>query len=194
MKPLSSMNYYGDFIAYPALILGASVQGLTQAHIAPIQSWLTAATAGIVMWTLIEYLMHRYAFHRSGPLVALHALHHQSPTALIGAPTWLTLGTLAMAILLPLGYLWSWNVARGFTTGVMAGYLWYVIVHHLVHHGVSVAWLRRLPARRGYHLRHHYARQPGNFGVTSDVWDRIFSTRLRTAGAPQGESAGRVDR
>jgi sterol desaturase/sphingolipid hydroxylase (fatty acid hydroxylase superfamily) len=56
----------------------------------------------------------------------------------------------------------------------MTGYLWYVSVHHSVHH-----WH---PAHSGYlyyvkrnHAMHH-ADETHNFGVTSRFWDWVFST------------------
>ena len=27
-----------------------------------------------------------------------------------------------------------------------------------------------------YHLKHHYSGEPGRFGVSSPLWDRVFGT------------------
>jgi sterol desaturase/sphingolipid hydroxylase (fatty acid hydroxylase superfamily) len=37
---------------------------------------------------------------------------------------------------------------------------------------------RRLIVASRRHAQHHYSTQPGNFGVTTAFWDRIFGTVL----------------
>ena len=62
------------------------------------------------------------------------------------------------------------------------GWLWYISVHHAVHH-----W--RL-SRDGYlyrakrrHAMHHYSRETGNFGVTTPFWDHVMGSALTRPGA-----------
>lgn len=38
---------------------------------------------GVVSWTLIEYVLHRFVLHGLQPSMRWHAAHHERPTALI---------------------------------------------------------------------------------------------------------------
>lgn len=172
------LNYYGDFFAYPALIAAFAVHGASQHDPRAVAAWWLSALLGIVSWTLVEYCMHRCAFHSFGPLRAPHASHHSSPRSLIGTPTWVTIATLLLVVFVPMGYLASWNTAGGVTGGLMTGYLWYVTVHHVVHHRSPKRLSKRLAGLRRHHLIHHHHGQLGNFGVTSTLWDRVLATRI----------------
>ncbi len=89
---------------------------------------------GLVFWTLLEYALHRVALHRMPYFSPMHGLHHASPLALIGTPTWMSVSILVSAVLMP-AWLWlGFIVADGLTVGVMLGYLWYGTVHHVIHH------------------------------------------------------------
>jgi sterol desaturase/sphingolipid hydroxylase (fatty acid hydroxylase superfamily) len=35
-----------------------------------------------------------------------------------------------------------------------------------------------MPATTHRHLRHHYSPRPGNFGVTTPLWDHVFGTYI----------------
>jgi sterol desaturase/sphingolipid hydroxylase (fatty acid hydroxylase superfamily) len=175
---LSKFSYYADFVVYPALITVLAAAGLWHSGWTALGEWLLAALVGAAGWTLLEYWLHRVAFHRIGPFVRMHALHHAAPLALIGAPTWLSATILVSAVFLPLWWSTPLIVASGLSAGLMTGYLWYVTVHHVVHHreprllAVHAAGLRRR------HMVHHYAHRRGNFGVTTAFWDSVFRTTL----------------
>ena len=68
----------------------------------------------------------------------------------------------------------------------MIGFTWYVAVGDAIH-----CW----PLERGYqaklrHARHHAARQEGDFGATTGLWDHVFGTAIeqspRLASGPRG--------
>ncbi len=175
----SKINYYGDFVVYPALIVAFTTCRILVPGTTGLGLWILAAILGCAGWTLVEYALHRVAFHALGPMVLLHAQHHGHPRALLGAPTWLTLATIVFVLLVPTGYSLSWNVGFGIATGFMTGYLWYVLIHHLVHHHAPRKVPRRFQSLRRHHLLHHQHGGAGNFGVTSGFWDRVFHTTLR---------------
>ena len=175
---LSKLSYYADFVVYPALIPVLAVTGLRHSGWTAVGAWLLAAVTGAAGWTLLEYGLHRVAFHRIGPFVKLHALHHAAPLALIGAPTWLSATVLVSAVFLPLWWLVSLTIASGLLAGLMSGYLWYVTVHHVVHHRQPRLLAMHAAGLRRRHMVHHYAHRPGNFGVTTGFWDAIFGTTL----------------
>jgi sterol desaturase/sphingolipid hydroxylase (fatty acid hydroxylase superfamily) len=79
---------------------------------------------------------------------------------------------------IPIWRLFSLEVAFAAFSGIIAGWLWYGIVHHVIHHrrprGLAVAL--RVASHR--HLLHHSPYLSGNFGVTTAVWDRLFGTLI----------------
>jgi sterol desaturase/sphingolipid hydroxylase (fatty acid hydroxylase superfamily) len=93
----------------------------------------------------------------------------------VGTPTWLSLAAICAGALFPLWWEIGFDFASGTTAGLMLGYIWYVAVHHVLHHwrihpgSYLYHWKRR-------HALHHYARHPCNFGVTTQIWDRVFGT------------------
>jgi len=172
---LTKSGYYADFVFYPVFLL--LLAGAAFGRDTPMNwlIWLLLCAAGVAAWTLLEYWLHRIAFHRMPMLRKLHDLHHAMPTAKIGTPTWVTAGLICGGMLLPLWWEGGFNLASGLTSGLAAGYLWYVTVHHAVHH-----WRQRpgsyLHRAKRRHARHHYADQPCCFGVTTPLWDWVFHT------------------
>ncbi|HTT40244.1 MAG TPA: sterol desaturase family protein [Burkholderiales bacterium] len=175
------MSYYADFILYPMLLFALLVFS-ARASRSDRLIWLGAATAGLCGWTLIEYVLHRFVFHRVPLIADLHHAHHAQPRAYLGTPTWLTMLILGALVFLPLWRVSTLNVALGATSGLTAGWLWYGTVHHVVHQRRPrlLATMLRSATRR--HGLHHGSRQPGNFGVTTALWDRLFQTTISSRG------------
>lgn len=137
---------------------------------------------GILVWTLMEYSLHRFLFHIrtrsywSNTLhYLLHGCHHKHPMdglRLVFPPA-------ATAIIcFPF-----WGLIRLFSTpastpaifaGGLLGYVMYDCTHYYLHHGSpSVALARHL---KRYHLNHHFKIQTMGFGITSSLWDFVFGT------------------
>jgi sterol desaturase/sphingolipid hydroxylase (fatty acid hydroxylase superfamily) len=94
----------------------------------------------------------------------------------VGTPTWISLGVFGLVFFVPT---WAWvslNAASGVTAGLMMGFLWYGVVHHVIHYRRPRALVRWLSASARRHMYHHYSKQPGNFGVTIAFWDHVFGT------------------
>lgn len=177
MRP-SKMIYYADFVVYPVVIVGLAAAGLRHATWQNRTEWLCAAVAGFVTWTFMEYVLHRSVLHKKTYFAPMHGQHHASPLAYIGTPAWVSVTVLSVVFLLPV---WRWlgfDVADGLTVGVMAGYWWYGIVHHVVHHHANTASPSYFNELRAWHMRHHYSPRSGNFGVTTPLWDHVFGTAL----------------
>jgi len=147
---------------------------------------LATFVAGIFFWTLFEYLMHRFMFHVFARLSRLkhfhyviHGMHHEYPTDpyRVIFPPFLSLalgGLLAGAAALVIPQTWFFGVLAGF----IAGYCWYEFVHYASHQiKWKNMWLKRL---KRHHLLHHHneAFKDKNYGVTTVLWDRVFSTYL----------------
>jgi sterol desaturase/sphingolipid hydroxylase (fatty acid hydroxylase superfamily) len=180
---LSRTAYYADFAVYAAIIAGLTLSASLGLDWALRAKWLAAFLAGVAMWTLLEYLLHRFVLHRIPTFAQMHAVHHASPRAFVGTPTWVSLLILWIAIFVPAWRTLSLHIATGLIAGVMSGFLWYGILHHAVHHRRPRFLAQRLTACIHRHLRHHHAEVPGNFGVTTRLWDRLFGTDQPRASA-----------
>lgn len=172
---LGKVGYFLDFIVYPAIVM-MLLAGVLRSE-SPL-SWeesLAACFAGIAGWTLLEYVIHRFVLHKVAYLAAMHDMHHADPGAFVGAPTWLSLGSICCGALLPLCWAIGYDLARSVTAGLMLGYLWYGGVHYMVHHRQPEPGTRLHRLKRR-HVLHHHARKWCNFGVTNGFWDRVFGT------------------
>ena len=169
------LAYRADFVLY-GLSVGALAAFLL-ASVPPGQRLGAAAMTalGLVGWTLVEYLIHRFVLHGLAPFDRWHEEHHHRPTALICAPTILSASLIFALVFLPalaLGNVWQ---ACALTLGLLAGYLLYAITHHATHHWqANSAWLKR--RKRWHALHHHGAGRRAGFGVTSAVWDHVFAS------------------
>jgi sterol desaturase/sphingolipid hydroxylase (fatty acid hydroxylase superfamily) len=178
---LSKFGYYTDFVVYPIVISGLAAAALTKADTRSAALWSGALVCGMGLWTLMEYGLHRVALHEIRYFIPMHALHHRSPLAFVGTPTWFSLMILLSVILAPAWWIWGFTAASGLTAGVMLGYEWYGIMHHLIHHHRSLPFKAgdMLAGSRARHMRHHFSPRRGNFGVTTAFWDRVFGTVIR---------------
>jgi len=176
---LSKAGYFADFYIYPPFVLALTAGAAIRTTSHSMLYWSVACLIGIAAWTLLEYIIHRGVLHRVRIFAEMHNMHHESPTDLVGSPTWLSLSIICFGVLLPLWWQINFEIAGGLTAGLMIGYLWYVTVHHAIHHWQSrpASYLHRAKRR---HLVHHYSRQPCNFGVSTAFWDRVFGTARRT--------------
>ena len=137
--------------------------------------------AGVLSWTLFEYLMHRFAFHyvahspRAQRIVYIvHANHHEYPRdkeRLFMPPA----PSLIMAsVVFTLQFLLMGNNAYIFFPGFLLGYLLYGTMHYAIHAwNPPFRWMK--PLWRNHHL-HHYKEQEKGFGVSTTIWDRVFGT------------------
>jgi len=139
---------------------------------------------GWLIWTLLEYVIHRFVFHyepKSRPGKALHfvvhGVHHDYPNdarRLVMPPV----VSIPLALFF---YVFFALVFRRFCLPIMAGlvsgYIFYDSLHYATHHfamrkGVWL-WLKQ------YHLRHHFQDDHAGYGVSSPLWDYVFRTNRR---------------
>jgi sterol desaturase/sphingolipid hydroxylase (fatty acid hydroxylase superfamily) len=125
--------------------------------------------AGLLLWTGLEYLLHRFAFHGFAP----HWQHHLDPKdpEFILAPLGLSLPVSGALWLLFALLARSTAVASLIMAGVIAGYLAYEVVHRRIHGAAPGGPLLR--ALRRHHFYHHFASDSVCFGVTSPFWDLV---------------------
>ncbi len=168
--------YYLDFAPCPLLAIGLSIGTLHAS--APAESLAFAETvlAALITWPALEYLVHRLVYHHVPIIRDLHDVHHRNPASYESGPPFLGCFSIALFVsapLMPFGSI----LASGTTVGTLIGYSVYTVVHHALHHW-SIAPKSVLYAAWRRHARHHYSRTPGNYGVTSNLLDRVFGTAL----------------
>jgi sterol desaturase/sphingolipid hydroxylase (fatty acid hydroxylase superfamily) len=172
---LSRVGYYSDFVVYPALILALGGAALRQDGRSSLESWISLFLLFLGLWTLIEYLMHRFVLHHVPYLRTLHEEHHLQELEPIGTPTYLSLGLHGLLIFVPMLALFGFAAASAASSGLMLGYLWYISVHHILHHWhpEHSSYVYRL---KRHHALHHHLDGGSNFGVTTAFWDRVLGT------------------
>jgi sterol desaturase/sphingolipid hydroxylase (fatty acid hydroxylase superfamily) len=144
--------------------------------------------AGLFLWTLAEYTLHRFVFHfepkseRGKRIVFLfHGIHHAQPqikTRLVMPPV----VSIPLALLfyglfsLVLGLLFKMPQWVGPTfAGFIVGYLAYDLTHYATHHFPMRSGAAKFLKR--YHMQHHYKTPDKRFGVSSPLWDIVFKTK-----------------
>ena len=174
----STTAYRADFLLYGSAV---PALGAWLALGAPAGMGLEMAAmvgGGVLAWSAVEYLLHRFVLHGLQPFKGWHLEHHQRPAALICAPTLLSASLIVLLVSLPALWLLGEWLGGALALGVLAGYLGYAITHHAVHHWrVQSPWLKR---RKYAHARHHHLQQPCCYGVTSGVWDKVLGTAKPT--------------
>jgi sterol desaturase/sphingolipid hydroxylase (fatty acid hydroxylase superfamily) len=175
---LGKISYYADFYIYPAAIAGLAAFAIWQGPPGGWATWLGAFVSGVGLWTLIEYLLHRFVLHHVPYIKEMHDAHHHDQTALIGTPIWISLSIMVVFVLIPLNFVVEQHVAIGLACGLMLGHFWYGGVHHILHHWKIEpgSYWYRLKRR---HMLHHHFDEMGNFGVTSGFWDVVFGTDIK---------------
>ena len=157
--------------------------GVVVQHV-PLAPCLPLFALGWLVWTFMEYALHRTAFHwvpdaSWGPRLhfLLHGVHHDwvfdrlrlvMPPAvsfilslIFGAAFWLVFGET-----------WFWPAYAGF----LFGYMVYDVVHYATHHlKFKWGWFQAL---KKHHLLHHHSPRckDRKYGVSTTLWDHIFRT------------------
>jgi sterol desaturase/sphingolipid hydroxylase (fatty acid hydroxylase superfamily) len=185
----TKISYYAEPTVYPIVVGSLFLYEVHRGGPALHPHWWIAAACGAMLWTLAEYLVHRFVYHKVPVLRQLHGLHHSHPSDLIGAPIWVSVACFSLLFFL-IARLWDIEIAGGATGGLIAGYVWYLLIHDAVHRWqlAEKSWLR---THRLRHLRHHRHPVPGNFGVTTGVWDLVFGTVIAPGRPPTSRDAYR---
>lgn len=147
-------------------------------------SWgvlLATFTIGVLAFTLVEYLVHRYLFHlipdtpsKANFQYKFHGVHHEYPKDKDRLAMPPILSATIISLLFGLFYLLMNNYAYGFTAGFGIGYACYLGVHYMVHayqppkNVFRILWIN--------HAIHHYKDDDVAFGVSSPLWDWVFGT------------------
>lgn len=140
---------------------------------------------GVFLWTLSEYMLHRYLFHLPEGLMLhpvirwfhfmIHGIHHlipMDPERLVFPPP---LGFLiGLCIFAIQNFVFGGNLSRILYFGTMLGYVFYDIIHWWLHHGNG--GLEYFKGLKRYHNLHHFFEVDLGYGISTKFWDYVFGT------------------
>ena len=173
----SRFNNYAGLSSDVAVALCLIVAGLRHDELrAMMILWLVLC--GLLIFSLIEYVVHRWLFH--GPFEVFeqgHRRHHEEPQGYDALPFFLPpLAYLLLATLLT--YVMPTGSALLLGGSIAAGYAAYGLSHWSIH-----AYRFRHPLVRtwaaAHHIHHNHPER--NFGVTSPLWDMLLRTQYASA-------------
>jgi sterol desaturase/sphingolipid hydroxylase (fatty acid hydroxylase superfamily) len=133
---------------------------------------------GILFWTFLEYLIHRFLGHQNNAKHIIrqeHKRHHAEWDYFVPLHKKLFVAALFLAISTTIMSLFfSFSYALFFAIGLAGMYLIYESAHKLFHakepligYGLKM---------RKHHFYHHFGNPKLNHGVTTAFWDRVFGT------------------
>lgn len=138
--------------------------------------------AGLIIWTITEYLLHRFIFHYQPTSefgkkmhFIFHGVHHDYPRdkkRLVMPPSasipLATLFYFLFSLLLQQKFLFA------FFPGFLLGYLIYDMLHYAMHHhNFKNPILKKV---KQHHMLHHYQDPTRGYGVSSSLWDIILKS------------------
>lgn len=133
---------------------------------------------GVIFWTFLEYILHRYLGHVHRGKNFFNAEHRQHHAQVhYFAPAWKKLlASLLVTIflILILSLLIPFRFSVVFNFGLVSMYALYEITHKRFHSSMPLS-KAFLPLRK-HHFFHHFHDPRFNHGVTTRFWDRVFGT------------------
>ena len=177
VHPATPLIIYVPLMSY-MLYLAATARALPLGLIAALFA------TGVLIWSFVEYTMHRWVFHyepktKWGRFLhfMLHGVHHDYPNdgkRLVMPPS---ISVPLAFIFYGMFLLMFGRFASSTFAGLVFGYVCYDMLHYATHHfpmkrGIFL-WLKQ------YHLRHHYKDDHVGYGISSPLWDYVFRTTRR---------------
>lgn len=141
--------------------------------------------AGLFIWTITEYFLHRFIFHyhptsEFGKKMhfIFHGVHHDYPRdkkRLVMPPSasipLATLFYFLFSLILHQQFLFA------FFAGFLLGYLVYDMMHYAMHHhNFKNPVLKKI---KQHHMLHHYQDPTKGYGVSSSLWDIILNSGFK---------------
>ena len=181
LEALSHVHPIVPLIVWAPVVMYFLYQAFTHTALSAFSASSLVA-AGVLFWSLNEYLMHRYFFHypatsKVGKRIVFlfHGNHHddpQDPSRLVMPP-----GAgipIAMVFYFIFKLLLGGEACMPFFAGFITGYLIYDYIHFGAHHFSPTSKVGI--AIKENHMKHHYMAKKGKWGVSSPLWDHVFGT------------------
>ena len=187
------------FVLWVPVMVGMLCRSWSR-HELSLASTVGLYVGGLLMWTLCEYVLHRWVFHwidetPRGRRIhfVLHGVHHDFPNDKDRL-------VMPLGASIPLGLMFyglfyvllGTTVAEPLFAGLVLGYLFYDGSHYAIHHFKQKTRVGRFIKR--HHMRHHHMDHDGGFGVSTPLWDVIFRTMPVVKKPTVGATAGSAHR
>ncbi|MEK6481079.1 sterol desaturase family protein [Catalinimonas sp. 4WD22] len=165
---------------YYTISIAITIYGFVQVDIT-IFSGLLLTLAGLLAFTLVEYLTHRFLYHSDEEYqenkswqYLVHGIHHVYPKehGLLALPI-----PVALLINAVLFLLFSFVVGEYIYflfPGFLSGYATQLYIHYQVHTRKPPKNIFRFFWK--HHMLHHYSSEKEAFGVITPLWDIVFGT------------------
>lgn len=178
---LSKVHYYVPLIVYIPVISFLGWKSFTEVHMG-VLSFIGWMLTGLFLWTITEYVLHRWVFHfypksEFGQRIhfIFHGVHHDYPNdskRLVLPPS--ASIPMALALYFLFLYLLPAGTIYAFFTGFLIGYLVYDMTHYALHHAnFKSSFWKKL---KQHHMLHHYSDSTKGYGVSSALWDKILGS------------------
>ena len=179
LEKLSKVHFTVPLIIYVPVIAYFTWKAFAVTEIG-IPAYILYFLIGLLVWTVTEYLLHRFIFHyelkgKIGERIhfIFHGVHHDYPSDRLRL-------VMPPSVSIPLAALFYWLfsllLTKGhlyaFFPGFILGYLIYDITHYAIHHfNFKNSFWKKI---KQHHMLHHYADPSKGYGVSSALWDKIF--------------------
>lgn len=181
LEKLSKVDFYVPLIVFVPIIGFLIWKAFVdiQMSFLVFTAWLLI---GLFVWTITEYIMHRYIFHfypssKIGKRIhfIFHGVHHDYPNdakRLVMPPS--ASIPMALALYLLFLYILPAGTIFAFYAGFLIGYLFYDMVHYALHHAnFKNPFWKKL---KQHHMLHHYSDSTKGYGVSSAIWDKVLGS------------------
>ncbi|MCJ8165974.1 sterol desaturase family protein [Pontibacter sp. E15-1] len=181
MEALSKVHWTVPLYLYVPVILFLSWLALHVEKLS-VLAFMGYAALGLFVWTLTEYVLHRFVFHYVPKAkwalrlhFIFHGVHHDYPNdakRLVMPPS--ASIPMATALYCLFALLLSGGELYAFFAAFLLGYLFYDISHYALHHFnfKGEFWMKL----KKHHMLHHYSDATKGYGVSSSLWDKIFGS------------------
>ncbi|MBU2912449.1 MULTISPECIES: sterol desaturase family protein [Reichenbachiella] len=169
--PLVAFSAVSTYLLYQAVV-AKGIGGLQ------VLVWFLG---GLLLYSLVEYIMHRFVFHmpettpaRKKFVYTAHGVHHDFPRDKDRLAMPVPVSLALSAILFFVFRFAMGDFVYAFLPGILMGYASYLWVHYMVHafqppkNAFKIWWV--------HHGIHHYKQPHRAFGVSTPLWDIIFGT------------------
>jgi sterol desaturase/sphingolipid hydroxylase (fatty acid hydroxylase superfamily) len=143
---------------------------------------VVAVALGVLTWTLLEYLIHRWMGHdrrfKRSPFGVEHVRHHIEGNYF--APSWkkvIAAAIFVVALAPPAILVAGVEHGLAYTAGMIGFYAVYEWLHRREHTHAGFGFYGRYVRR--HHFHHHFVDGRVNHGVTTPLWDLVFGTFQR---------------
>ena len=184
MEFFSKVHYSVPLIIYIPVVS----YYLYKSAISPVLNWWMIVgmyIGGIAMWTVVEYVLHRFIFHFEpssdfGKKIhfLFHGVHHDYPndSKRLVMPPAISI-PLAFFFYFGFGLILPGDFLFPFFAGLVSGYLVYDMLHYAIHHAhFSGHWWNSIKA---HHLKHHFKDPHSGFGVSTTFWDVVAGSNFK---------------